>query len=120
MHNQIHNWIGLDCQDAAIAGFDPILYFFHSNIDRQFQTIIDAHGADIFSWLSTTPTGAPDHANDLTALHMPVPFPKELHDLVKQRLGRDKLPSYKNSFQLDWFNYTMTRRTFSRPSRRPA
>jgi hypothetical protein len=66
VHNQIHNWIGLDCQDATKAGYDPILYFFHSNIDRQLQAVIDHYGEKIFSWLSMTPQARSCYQNKLS------------------------------------------------------
>eukprot|EP01128_Nolandella_sp_AFSM9_P005794 TRINITY_DN2869_c0_g1_i1.p1 TRINITY_DN2869_c0_g1~~TRINITY_DN2869_c0_g1_i1.p1 ORF type:complete len:751 (-),score=138.62 TRINITY_DN2869_c0_g1_i1:119-2371(-) len=105
VHNQIHNWIGLDCQNASIAGFDPILYFFHSNIDRELQAVIDNFGEEFIPWLSQTPDGTPDHANEMTLLHMPVPFPPELEKLLCRRLGKFELPVYKDCFKLDYFQY---------------
>jgi len=117
VHDMVHNFIGPDMANGAAAGWDPVLYFFHSNIDRQLQEIIITKGkspkgsgdelSTFFEWFNQDYAGRPTPA-DMTFLHHPAAYPPELIPLLKKRLHlktEEETPVYKDCFNLNYFNY---------------
>ncbi|KAK6535032.1 hypothetical protein TWF281_006330 [Arthrobotrys megalospora] len=42
-HDNFHGWIGPDMADNSYTAFDPVFWSFHANMDRVFETWIQAH-----------------------------------------------------------------------------
>ena len=42
-HDNYHGWVGPDMADNAYTAYDPVFFFYHSNIDRMFELWLRAH-----------------------------------------------------------------------------
>lgn len=54
-HNNLHVWIGGDMSDPNWAAFDPIFWFHHCNVDRQWADWQDDHPDANYSFLNGVP-----------------------------------------------------------------
>ncbi|KAH9989732.1 tyrosinase [Russula compacta] len=55
IHDEVHGWVGGHMGDVPVAGFDPIFYLHHANVDRLLSLWRAVHPE---VWVSEGPSGA--------------------------------------------------------------